>query len=152
MKKFLFEFFGDFFNSPKVVSLSALLGKDGKVPIKDILAGKFKNIKVEELPIGFRLSTISPKTGTETIFKVGRDGRLLAKENIIGSGNSISAILHSNKVLYNGTIKNGKPCIEPTVSYINYKLPVFEDANGFTTKFKKTPLGFEITSRIPFNY
>ena len=152
LKRYLINLINKIFKkSQGPITLGGLLNKEGKLPIDEILKGKYPNIKINESPIGYRLSTISERTKTQTTFLVDKNGRLLKKENIIGEFNRISPLIHSNSTIYNGTIKEGKPAITPTVSYINYKLPAFAE-NGITEKYIKTTNGWSLSNRTPFSY
>ena len=134
-------------------SLSALKNKQGCLPIDDILAGKYPALAVNERAGGiYEVTHVLPKTGTEVTYKVDRRGNLLAKNVLLGEGNSASSIVHSNSTLYSGDIVDDVYTKVPTTSYINYKFPMFKDAKGFTKVSSKTPNGWVNMAPRPFNF
>lgn len=133
-------------------SLSSLLSKEGRLPMDDILAGKYNNLIVEKKSGRINVSIISPKTDTETIFTVTPSGKLLKKECILGAGNSESSLMHSNNILYSGSMKKGMPCVEPTRLQVNYKVPYYKGKEkGFSDVRTMTPRGWVKKQPLPFN-
>ena len=145
MFKKLFSLFSKGSEKLEAKSLSSLLSKEGKLPIDDILAGKYKNLMVEKKPGRINVSIISPKTDTETIFSVTPSGKLLKKETILGSGNSATDVMHSNNILYSGGMV-------PTRLQINYKVPYYKGREkGFSDIRTMTPRGWVKKQPLPFN-
>ena len=123
------------------VPIGKLISKDCKLPIKDILQGKYPNLAVSKLnPMTYAISETLPKTGTKVVFKVFDNGQIGGKTVYIGAKNSTSAILNSAQSLFNRTIKNGKPALEVANMTFNYKRPL----GSFQTKYVRTPSGFGI--------
>lgn len=152
MFKKLFSLFSKGAEKLEAKSLSSLLSKEGKLPIDDILAGKYKNLIVEKKPGRINVSIISPKTDTETIFSVTPSGKLLKKETILGSGNSATDVMHSNSILYSGGMKDGHTCVVPTRLQINYTVPYYKGREkGFSDIRTMTPRGWVKKQPLPFN-
>jgi hypothetical protein len=122
-------------------SISKLMSKDCKLPISDILKGKYPNLAVTKLnPVTYAVSETLPKTGTKVVFKVFDNGQIGAKNVYIGANNSSSKLLDFTQSLYNRTIKDGKQSLEVANMTFNYKRPL----GSFQTKYVRTPSGFGI--------
>ena len=122
-------------------SISKLMSKDCKLPISDILKGKYSNLAVTKLnPVTYAVSETLPKTGTKVVFKVFDNGQIGAKNVYIGANNSSSKLLDFTQSLYNRTIKDGKQSLEVANMTFNYKRPL----GSFQTKYVRTPSGFGI--------
>ncbi len=134
-------------------SLSALLSKEGKLPMDDILGGKYKNILLEQKVDGcYYVSKMSPKTGSKTTFVVTPAGKLLKKETILGAGNSGSELMHSNNIIYSGGMKDGHVCVVPTRLQIKYKVPYRKgEEKGFSDTLTRTLHGWVRRQPLPFN-
>ena len=148
----LFNLFSKNSEKLEAKSLSSLLSKEGRLPMDDILEGKYKNLIVEKKSGHFDVSIFSPKTDTETIFSVTPSGKLLKKETILGAGNSATDVMHSNNILYSGSMKDGHTCVVPTRWQINYTVPYYKGKEkGFSDTRIMTPRGWVKKHPTPFN-
>lgn len=134
-------------------SLNAIKNKQGCLPMGDILSGKYPFLSVSEnIPGFYEVSHILPKTGTQVTLNVDKNGKVLKKSVVLGKDNSASSIIHSTRTLYNTDVVNGVGISVPGNTCINYKLPLFQEANGFSKRYSATPTGWVSKAPTPFRF
>lgn len=135
-------------------SLSQIQDKGGNLPMADILGGKYSALAVKENIPGviYEVTHVLPKTGTEVTYKVDRNGRLLAKEVLLGEGNSASSIVHSSYTQYSGDYINGMHVSIPDYARINIRVPLYKDGRGFSRIYSKDSTRWMEQQPTPFNF
>ena len=154
--------FTNIFNKPQtkksITSLTQLLDDAGRIPtstIEQIESGTIKGFNAVKSPIGYNVSRVNPKTGTEVIFKLDRHGTLMEKNITLGSNNFANFAYKKHRTLYERVFNNTTKAqvgVRPTHIYSDFKCPIAPDANGARFCRTYTNNGWQVSKTTPMNF
>ena len=153
MFKFLKSMFNKTVSKEKpLTSSSAIRDKFGNFQLTKILDGKNPTFSVEKQVSGnYKVSQTLEKTKTRIDYIVDTKGRVLSKEVTLGKGNRASSVIKGSKTLYSGDIVDGVSVTTPCLTSIQYKVPLYEEYNGFKNTYSKTSDGWVFKGSAPSN-